>query len=128
MTTKTHKKSIYDSDEMPDREDKKQAIELFYQDGKPDTVAMAAELAMQRRYSVKNSRDNRALHIKVDNLTSMGQSCDNKLISQGETQTQMIKKQGDISDTVNQIKGMGKISVVLIPVMITVIGIILALK
>lgn len=128
MTTKTHKKSIYDSDETPSRSDREKAVELYYQDGSPSTVLMAEELAMHRRYSVKNARDLSDMRKQLNNVESLTESTDLKLTEQGNIQTTMISRQSDIADGMNQVKGIGKTLVVIVPIMLSIIGLILALK
>lgn len=126
--TEIRKKSKYDSDEMPSRNDREKAQELFYQDGKPDPIAMADELALQKRKTYENKTDYDKLHTKVDKLTVMTKGFEKELLEQGVEQTKMISRQGNISDTVNEIRGMGKLAMVLVPIMMTAIGLILAFK
>tara|TARA_R110002020_G_scaffold154258_3_gene333837 strand:- start:4322 stop:4708 length:387 start_codon:yes stop_codon:yes gene_type:complete len=128
MTTTTRKKSIYDSDDTPSRSDKQKAKELYYQDGKPSAILLAEDMAMLRRNTVANASGLDKMNKKLDNLTIINAASDRSIKEQSAAQQNMTLKQGEISDTVNQIRGMGKLLIYIVPVMLTVIGIIVAFK
>jgi len=121
MTTELRKKSVYDSNETPNREDKKKAQELYYQDGAPSAILMAEELAMQRRYSVKSTREQNKMNDKLDNLTVMTATSDASLTEQGKKQGMMMNRQQGIDAKLNKILGIGIAASIFIPVFIVVI-------
>ena len=126
MTTEVRKKSKYDSDETPNREDRKKAEELFYQDGAPSAILMAEEMAMQRRKTVEDRDKADKMNKKIDRILVTSATNENAIADQGSKQITMMSKQADISDAINQIHGMGKFAVFFIPTLITIIGLILA--
>lgn len=69
MTTAIHKKSIYGSDEVPNRKDREAAERLYSDEGTLSLQLIAEDAAMTRRKTAKNEKEITKVGDKLDKLT-----------------------------------------------------------